>query len=138
MVQFRRSHEEPLLLVFLATVVVMEEGGAGAVHPQVSVDVAVAGRGRREGGPAAQGPGLAHQGLGLAAHAAGPAADAAERDRPDDQRELQLQLLTARDVQRDLREEGAGLNVSPDSGYIISSENVSNTLIDFSGTRARI
>lgn len=99
MVQFRRSHEEPLLLVFLSTVVVMEEGGAGAVHPQVSVDVAVAGRGRREGGPAAQGPGLAHQGLGLAAHAAGPAADAAERDRPDDQRELQLQLLTARDVQ---------------------------------------
>lgn len=90
------SHEEPtVLLLVLPPVVVVEQGGAGAAHSQVSVDVAVARGGRGEGGPAAQGS-------GLAAHAAGSAADAAERDGPDDQRQLQDQLLAAGDVQVDL------------------------------------
>lgn len=74
----------------------MEQRRAGAVHSQVSVDVAVAGGGGGEGGPAAHGS-------SLAAHAAGSAADAAERDRTDDQRQLQDQLLAARDVQVDLK-----------------------------------
>lgn len=75
------------------------------------MDVTVAGGGRGEGGPAAQG-------LGLAAHAAGPAADAAERDRTDDQRQLQGQLLAAGDVQVDLG--GAGTE------YLISNKLMSS------------
>lgn len=101
--KFRRSHYEPtLLLLVLGAIVVVEQRRAGAYHPEVAVDVAVAGWSRGEGGPA---------GAGLATHAARPAAHAAERDRSDDQRQLQSQLLAAGDVQVDLRGWGYRLSL---------------------------
>lgn len=117
-VQLRCPHEEPpLLIVIIQAIVVLEQGGAGAVHSQVSVDITVTGGGCGEGGPAAQGAGLATQGAGLAAqgvglaaqgaglaaHAAGPAADATKWDGTNDQRQLQGQLVAAGDVQVDLK-----------------------------------
>lgn len=87
-------HEEPsVFIIILCAVIVVQQRRARATHLQVSGNIAVAGRSRADGGPAAG---------SLAAHAAGSAADAAERDGSNDQRKLQDQLFTAGDVQVDL------------------------------------